>query len=68
MIFFIRGDTFYRRSLNGMLLLCIDRATINRVMREVHAGVCRPHMGGHILACKIMRTGYFWLAMETDCF
>ena len=68
MIFFIRGDTFYRRSLDGMLLLCIDRATINRVMREVHAGVCEPHMGGHILACKITRTGYFWLTMETYCF
>ncbi|RVW99380.1 hypothetical protein CK203_038508 [Vitis vinifera] len=38
-----------------------------RVMREVHAGVCRPHMGGHMLARKIMRTGYFWLTMETDC-
>ncbi|WKA12988.1 hypothetical protein VitviT2T_030329 [Vitis vinifera] len=36
-------------------------------MREVHAGVCGPHMGGHMLAHKIMRTGYFWLTMETDC-
>ncbi|RVW30396.1 hypothetical protein CK203_088856 [Vitis vinifera] len=24
-------------------------------------------MGGHMLARKIMRTGYFWLTMETDC-
>ncbi|RVW99134.1 hypothetical protein CK203_018961 [Vitis vinifera] len=38
-----------------------------RVMREVYAGVCGPHMGGHMLARKIMRTGYFWLTMETDC-
>ncbi|RVW71788.1 Retrovirus-related Pol polyprotein from transposon 17.6 [Vitis vinifera] len=29
--------------------------------------VCGPHMGGHMLARKIMRTGYFWLTMETDC-
>ncbi|KAL6337553.1 hypothetical protein AAG906_037146 [Vitis piasezkii] len=35
--------------------------------QEVHAGVCGPHMGGHMLARKIMRTGYFWLTMETDC-
>ena len=33
----------------------------------VQAGVCGPHMGGHMLACKIMRIGYFWLTMETDC-
>ena len=71
------------RSLDGMLLLCIDRATTDKVMREVHEGVYRPHMGGidratvdkvmrevhegvygphmggHLLACKILRIGYF---------
>ena len=51
-----------------MLLLCIDRATTNRVIREVHARVYKPHMEGHILARKTMRTGCFWLTMETNCF
>ena len=50
-----------------MLVLCIDRATTDRVMREVHAGVYKPHMGSHMLARKIMRTDYFWLTMKTDC-
>ncbi|RVW33913.1 hypothetical protein CK203_082968 [Vitis vinifera] len=36
-------------------------------MRKVHVGVCGPHMGGHMLARKIMRTDYLWLTMETDC-
>ena len=36
-------------------------------MREVHTGVCGPHMGEHMLARKIMRTGYFWLTLEADC-
>ncbi|RVW12022.1 Gag-Pol polyprotein [Vitis vinifera] len=45
----------YRRSPDGMLLLCLDRLC-RSVMREVHAGVCGPHMGGHMLARKIMRT------------
>ncbi|WKA10892.1 hypothetical protein VitviT2T_028440 [Vitis vinifera] len=65
--FVICGKTLYRRSADGMLLLCLDRASADRVRREVHAGVCGPHMGGHMLARKIMRTGYFWLTMETDC-
>ena len=65
--FIICGDTLYRRSLDGMLLLCIDRGIENRVMREVHARVCGPHMGGHMLARKVMRTGYFWLTRETNC-
>ena len=57
----------YRISPDGLLLLCLDRASVDRVMREVHAGVCGPHMGGYMLVRKIMRTGYFWLTMETDC-
>ncbi|RVW45289.1 hypothetical protein CK203_115070 [Vitis vinifera] len=37
--FVISGDALYRRSSDGMLLLCIDQVTADRVMREVHAGV-----------------------------
>ncbi|WJZ82934.1 hypothetical protein VitviT2T_002655 [Vitis vinifera] len=65
--FMICGETLYRRSTDGMLLLCLDSASANRVMREVHAGVCGSHMEGHMLARKIMRTDYFWLTMKTDC-
>ena len=65
--FVICGNALYKRSSDSLLLLCLDRAAANRVMREVHAGVCGPHMGGHMLERKIMRTGYFWLTMETDC-
>ncbi|RVW92567.1 Transposon Ty3-G Gag-Pol polyprotein [Vitis vinifera] len=43
-------DALYRRSPDGLLLLCLDRASVDRVMREVHAGVCGPHMRGHMLA------------------
>ena len=38
--FVICGDALYRRSPDGLLLLCLDRASANRVMREVHVGVC----------------------------
>ncbi|RVW62716.1 hypothetical protein CK203_060348 [Vitis vinifera] len=48
--FVICGDALYRRSPDGLLLLCLDRTSADRVMREVHAGVCGPHMGGHMLA------------------
>ena len=65
--FVICGESLYRRSPNGLLLLCLDCVSANRVMREVHAGVCGLHMGGHMLARKIMRTCYFWLTMEVDC-
>ena len=57
----------YRRLPNGLLLLCLNHAPADRVVREVHVGVCGPHIGGHMLAQKNMRIGYFWLTMETDC-
>ena len=63
----IHGETLYRRTANGVLLLCLDRDSADRVMREVYVGVYGPHMKGHMLARKIMRTGYFWLTMETNC-
>ena len=63
----IRGETLYKQSADGMLLLCLDCISIDRVMREVHAGVCGPHMEGHMLAHKIIRTGYFLLTIETNC-
>ena len=65
--FVICGESLYKRSPEGLLLLCLNRASIDRVMREVHARVCGPHMRGHMLARKIMRTGYLCLTMEADC-
>ena len=65
-IFFVCKDALYS-SPDGMLLLCLDRASAVRVIREVHVEVCGPHMGGHMLTHKIMRTGYFWLTMDTNC-
>ena len=64
--FVICGDILYRWFAAGMLLLCLDWDSKNRMMREAHAGVCCPHMGWHMLAHKIMRIGYFWLTMETN--
>ncbi|PKI45178.1 hypothetical protein CRG98_034429 [Punica granatum] len=38
-----------------------------RLMEEVHEGNCGPYMNGLMLAKKLMRLGYFWSTMETDC-
>ena len=65
--FVVCKDALYRRSPDGMLLLCLDCDSADRVMREVHAGVYGPHMGGHMLTRKIMRTDYFWFTIKTYC-
>ena len=36
-------------------------------MEEVHQVICGSHMNGRMLAKKILRIGYYWNTMETDC-
>nr|XP_027093668.1 uncharacterized protein LOC113714071 [Coffea arabica] len=65
--FFLNGEVLYKWTLDLNLLRCIDEDEAQYMMKEVHSDVCGPHMNGHLLAKKIMRTGYFWLTMERDC-
>ncbi|XP_027171637.1 uncharacterized protein K02A2.6-like [Coffea eugenioides] len=65
--FFLNGEVLYKRTSDLNLLRCIDEDEVQYMMKEVHSGVCGSHMNGHLLAKKIMRTGYFWLTMERDC-
>lgn len=36
-------------------------------MREVHEGICGDHMAAKALTHKIIRQGFFWPTMSTDC-
>ena len=44
------GGQFYRRSFDGVHLRCLKREVVERVMEEVHQGICGPHMNGRMLA------------------
>ena len=60
-----RGQ-LYRRSYDGIHLRCLKREEAERVMEEVHQGICGPHMNGIMLAKKILMIGHYWHTMETD--
>ena len=53
--FIIHRGELYQGSHMGKNLLCLDRRRAEKVMEEIHVGVCRPHMNGHMLAKKIAR-------------
>ena len=36
-------------------------------MEEIHQRIWDPYMNGRMLAKKILRIGYYWSAMETNC-
>ncbi|XP_070018017.1 uncharacterized protein [Nicotiana sylvestris] len=65
--FFQSGGTLYRRTPDLGLLRYVDAKKASRLLEEIHAGTCGRHMNGFVLAKKILRAGYFWMTMETDC-
>ena len=48
-------------------LHCLKKDEVERIIEEVHQGICCPHMKGKMLAKKIIRMGYYWITMEIDC-
>ena len=65
--YFPSGEILFRRTPDLGFLRCVDAAEANKLINEVHIGVCGPHMNGFVLARKILRTGYFWMTMENNC-
>ncbi|RVW99843.1 hypothetical protein CK203_029221 [Vitis vinifera] len=64
--FVICGNTLYSDHLTGCYY-CVWTAPLRSSDERGSCGSLRTTYGGHMLARKIMRTGYFWLTMETDC-
>ncbi|XP_039056854.1 LOW QUALITY PROTEIN: uncharacterized protein LOC120199967, partial [Hibiscus syriacus] len=61
------GETLYKKSLDQVLLRCVDAKEAKLILEEVHEGICGTHANGHVMARQIMRFGYYWSTMETDC-
>jgi hypothetical protein len=65
--FFLSGQVLYKRTHDTTLLHCVDAEEANQLINEMHAGLMGAHANGLFLAKKIMRAGYYWLTMESDC-
>nr|XP_027189420.1 protein NYNRIN-like [Cicer arietinum] len=68
MNFFLNGDVLYKRNHDMVLLRCVDKAEAEKIIQEVHEGSFGTHANEHAMARKILRAGYYWLTMESDCF
>ncbi|XP_074292158.1 uncharacterized protein LOC141619015 [Silene latifolia] len=47
----------YKKTVQGVLLRCIDKPTTEKDMKEVHDGEYGTHMNAHMLVHKIIRLG-----------
>jgi len=63
----IDGDLYYR-TLEGVLLKCLNLEEAKVVMCKVHEGICGTHQSAHKMKWLIRRTGYFLPDMLEECF
>ena len=61
------NDTLYRRSYDQLWLRCLSPVEAQRVMHEVHAGVCGAHQSSPKMRIKIKHMGYYSPTMISDC-
>ncbi|CAH9088576.1 unnamed protein product [Cuscuta europaea] len=57
----------YKRSYNGTLLKCLRPHEADRIVSELHGGVCSAHQGACTIARKVILQGYFWSTIMKDC-
>src|SRR4051812_48325817 len=65
--FFLSNGTLYKRNHDSTLLRCVNKKEAEQIMEEIHNGAFGTHSSGHTMAKKILRAGYYWSTMETDC-
>ena len=47
-------DVLYKRGFSRPYLRCLDPEEADYVMREVHEGICRNHLGARSLVHKLI--------------
>jgi ribonuclease HI len=53
----------YKKGVSQPMLKCVTKTEGVQILREVHNGTCGSHAGPRALAAKVIRQGFYWLAM-----
>ena len=64
--FILMKDVLYKRGFSHSYLRCLGPNKADYIMREVHEGICRNHLGSQSLAHKLIRAGYYWPTTQKD--
>ena len=64
---FLSGEVLYKRNHDTTLLQYKDAPKVSHLMEEMHEGLLGAHDSGPLLALIIMKAGYYWLTIESDC-
>ena len=64
--FTIHQGSLYKRGFFTPILKCIAGKEADYILREVHKGICKNHIGAWALAGKALRQEYYWPTMLRD--
>ena len=67
MRFFLDGEVLYKKGKDQVLLRCVNSSETNKIVEEIHERIYGTHANGHKMARQVMRAGYYWLTLESDC-
>ncbi|XP_027108821.1 uncharacterized protein [Coffea arabica] len=62
----IRQNLLYKRSYLGPWLRCITPEEDQRILQDIHKGLCGAHVGYRMLVKKALLLGYFWPTIRVD--
>ena len=58
--FLLDGEVLYKKGKDQILLRCVNSSKANKIVEEIHEGVCGTHANGHKMARQVMRVSYYW--------
>ncbi|XP_027157746.1 uncharacterized protein LOC113759379 [Coffea eugenioides] len=62
----LRQNLLYKRSYLGPWLRCITPEEGERILQDIHEGLCGAHVGYRMFVKKALLLGYFWPTMRVD--
>lgn len=62
------GDELYGKTFNGGFLKYVNQFKSMQLMGEIHEGLCGVHKFGPMMKRLIIRHGYYWPTITTDCY
>nr|KYP31685.1 Pro-Pol polyprotein [Cajanus cajan] len=65
--FIIIDDELFKRGISTPLLKCLTTSQAAYVVKEIHQEVCGMHSGARSMAARVLRAGYYWPTLKSDC-
>ena len=59
----VRDDGLYHRTIDDVLLKCLDEDQARIAMGEVHEGICGTHQSAPKMKWLLRRAGFYWPTM-----